>query len=125
MDPGYAIEERDGVMFIRLHRTLTKQEICSIIDAIAELGSPTRRLWHLGSHVRLTPEEMSDIGAYGREKISGPSRVAYVADDDLTVGLTNIQAAYRDVGGFEDRLFRDEESAIAWLNGGNRSSGDD
>ena len=115
MDPGYAIEQRDGVTVIRLERTLSKQEIFSIIDAIAALGSPKRRLWHLGNHVRLTPEDMSDIGAYGREKISGPSRVAYVAGDDVTFGLTNIQAAYRNVGGFEDQLFRDEESAVAWL----------
>ena len=125
MDSGYAIEEQDGVMIIRLNRTLTKEEICSIIDAIAELGDTTRRLWHLGNFVRLTPEEMSDIGVYGREKIRGPSRVAYVADDDLTFGLTNIQAAYRDVGGFEDQLFRDEESAMTWLHGDLQSSGDD
>ena len=115
MNPGYAIEERGDVMVITLTRSLSKAEIFSIIDAIAELGSPTKRLWLLGSHVRLTPEEMSDIGEYGREKIEGPSKVAYVADDDLTFGLTNIQAAYRNVGGFEDQLFRDEESALAWL----------
>ena len=58
---------------------------------------------------------MSEIGNYGRDNIDGPSRVAYVAADDLTFGLTNIQAAYREVGGFEDQLFRDEESAMAWL----------
>ena len=60
---------------------------------------------------------MSEIGNYGRERIEGPSRVAYVAGDDLTFGLTNIQAAYRNVGGFEDQLFRDEASAMARLNG--------
>ncbi len=115
MNPGYEIEERDGVIVITLTRALSKTEICSIIDVIASLDNPTKRLWLLGSHVRLTPEEMSDIGEYGRETIEGPSKVAYVADDDLTFGLTNIQAAYRNVGGFEDQLFRDEASALAWL----------
>ncbi|MDJ0911749.1 MAG: hypothetical protein QNI99_21360 [Woeseiaceae bacterium] len=116
MDAGYSIEERGDVTVISLLRTLTKQEILGIIDVIASLGRREKRLWILGDHVRLTAEEMSEIGNYGREKIEGPSRVAYVAGDDLTFGLTNIQAAYRDVGGFEDQLFRDEASAMAWLN---------
>ncbi len=117
MDPGYSIEDRGDVTLIRLHRTLRKQEILAIIDVIATMGKREKRLWLLGKHLRLTPEEMSEIGDYGREKIRGPSRVAYVADDDVTFGLTNIQAAYRNVGGFEDQLFRDEESALAWLSG--------
>lgn len=125
MDPGYSIEEREGVMVIRLKRSLSKQEIFSVIDVIAESGSPAKRLWYLGNHVRLTPEDMSDIGAYGRDRISGPGRVAYVADDDVTFGLTNIQAAYRNAGGFEDQLFRDEQSALAWLLGDISDSGDD
>lgn len=115
MDPGYSIEERGDVTVIRLRRSLNKQEILAIIDVIATLGPREKRLWLLGNHLRLTPEEMSEIGDYGREKIRGVSRVAYVADDDVTFGLTNIQAAYRNVGGFEDQLFRDEASALAWL----------
>ncbi len=116
MDPGYSIEERGDVTVISLLRSLTKQEILGIIDVIASFGRCEKRLWILGDHVRLTPEDMSEIGNYGREKIEGPGRVAYVAGDDLTFGLTNIQAAYRNVGGFEDQLFRDEVSAMAWLN---------
>lgn len=115
MDPGYSIEELGDVMCIRLHRALSKPEILAIIDTIATMGKREKRLWLLGKHLRLTPDEMSEIGDYGREKIQGASRVAYVADDDVTFGLTNIQAAYRNVGGFQDQLFRDEESALAWL----------
>ncbi len=115
MDPGYSIEERGDVTVIRLLRHLSKPEILGIIDVIASLGRCEKRLWLLGDYVRLSPEEMSEIGDYGREHIEGPSRVGYVASDALTFGLTNIQAAYRSVGGFEDQLFRDEESALTWL----------
>ncbi len=117
MEPGYSIEEQGDVTLIRLRRVLSKQEILAIIDVLATMGKCEKRLWLLGKHLRLTPEEMSEIGDYGREKIQGISRVAYVADDDVTFGLTNIQAAYRKAGGFEDQLFRDEESALAWLSG--------
>ncbi len=122
MDGGYSIEERGDVTVIRLLKALSKQEILGIIDVIASMGRREKRLWLLGDHVRLTAEEMSEIGNYGRDKIEGPSRVAYVASDDLTFGLTNIQAAYRRVGGFEDQLFRDEEAAMTWLGG--ESQGD-
>ncbi len=124
MDPGYSIEERGDVTVIRLRRVLSKQEILAIIDVIATMGTCDKRLWLLGNHLRLTPEEMSEIGDYGREQIQGISRVAYVADDDVTFGLTNIQAAYRTAGGFEDQLFRDEESALAWLNDETYESGE-
>lgn len=115
MDPGYSIEERGDVTVIRLLRLVNLEEILEIIDVIATLSNREKRLWLLGDHVRLTPGEMSEIGNYGRDRIKGFSRVAYVAADDLTFGLTSIQSAYRRAGGFDDQVFRDEESALEWL----------
>ena len=115
MDAGYSIKQRGDVTVICLLRLVNLEEILGIIDVIATLGNREKRLWLLGDYVRLTPEEMSEIGNYGRDRIEGSSRVAYVAADDLTFGLTSIQVAYREARGFEDQIFRDEESALEWL----------
>ena len=42
--------------------------------------------------------------------------MAYVTDNDLAFGLTNIHAVYRDDHDYEYQIFRDEGSAVAWLN---------
>ncbi len=118
MRRGFSIEDRGDVTVIRFLRTVSKQEIFEIIDVIATRGQCNKRLWLLGEYLRLSAEEMAEIGEYGRTTIAGPGRVAYVADDDLTFGLTSIHAAYRKTGGYEDQLFRDEASAMAWLSEG-------
>lgn len=115
---GYSIEERGDVTVVRLHRVMSQIEIFSMIDAVAALGNPRKRLWLLGENLRLSAEEMAQIGAYARSQVIGPARVAYVTDDNVTLGLANIHSVYRDDQGYEYQLFREEAEALAWLNAG-------
>ena len=115
---GYSFSFRDGMLVVELHRALSQREIFRVIEEVAEAGSPGRRLWLLGDHLNLNAGEMAEIGDYARARVTGPARVAYVTDDDATFGLTNIHAVYRSDSGYEYGLFRDEQSAIEWLNAG-------
>ncbi len=110
-----SFEERDGMLVVRILKPLTKQAIFAITDEVARRGCPGRRLWLVGSNLGLTAEEMAEVGEYAKATVRGASKVAYVTDDDLAFGLTNIHAAYRDDHGYEYQIFRDEASAIAWL----------
>ena len=114
-DDGYSVEERGDIIVMRLLRPMTQTEVFSMIDALAALEKPRKRMWLLGENIRLTAEEMLQIGAYARCQVTGPARVAYVTDDDVTLGLTNIHAVYRDDSGYEYQLFRDEAEAMEWL----------
>lgn len=109
-------EDHDGMLVIRILKPLTKQAIFQITDEVARRNCPRKRLWLIGSFLSLTAEEMAEVGEYAKATVTGASRVAYVTDDDLAFGLTNIHAAYRDDHGYEYQIFRDEQSALAWLN---------
>ncbi len=110
-----SFEDRDSMLVIRILKPLTKQAIFRITDEVARRGCPGKRLWLVGSYLSLTAEEMAEVGEYAKATVKGPSRVAYVTDDDLAFGLTNIHAVYRDHHGYEYQIFRDEASAVAWL----------
>ncbi len=115
-DSFCSFEDRDGVLVIRIRKPLTKQAIFRITDEVAARGCPGRRLWLVGSYLSLTSEEMVEVGEYAKATVKGASRVAYVTDDDLAFGLTTIHAAHRDDHGYDYQIFRDEASALAWLN---------
>ena len=115
-DAYCSFEERDGMLVLRILKPLTKQAIFAITDEVARRGCPGKRLWLVGSYLSLTAEEMVEVGEYAKATVKGVSRVAYVTDNDLAFGLTNIHAVHRDEHGYEYQIFRDEESAIAWLN---------
>ena len=111
-----SIEDRDEVLVIRILKPLTKQAIFQITDEVARRGCPGKRLWLVGSFLSLTGQEMVEVGEYAKATVTGESRVAYVTDDDLAFGLTNIHAAHRDNPAYDYQIFRDEASALAWRN---------
>lgn len=111
-----SFEDRDGILVIRILERLTRQAIFQITDEVARRGCPGKRLWLVGSYLSLTAEEMVEVGEYAKATVTGASKVAYVTDDDLAFGLTNIHAAHRDHQAYDYQIFRDEESALAWLN---------
>ncbi len=111
-----SFEDRDGILVIRILEPLTKQAIFKITDEVARRSCPRKRLWLVGSYLSLSAEEMVEVGEYAKATVTSASRVAYVTDDDLAFGLTNIHAAYRENPAYDYQIFRDEASALAWLN---------
>ena len=115
IDTFCSFEDREGVLVIRVLKPLTKQAIFRITDEVAAHGCPSKRLWLVGHYLSLSAEEMVEVGEYAKATVTGVSKVAYVTDDDLAFGLTNIHAAYRDNPAYDYRIFRDEASAMVWL----------
>ena len=111
-----SFEDREGVLVIRVLKPLTRQAIFRITDEVAARGYPSKRMWLVGPYLSLTAEEMVEVGEYAKATITRASRVAYVTDDDLAFGLTNIHAAHRNNQSYDYQIFRDEASAMAWLN---------
>lgn len=115
-DAGYAVEQRDGLMIVRITRELDLTEAIAVVEDFSARDLPEKRLWVFGGYVKLrSPEALRELGNLARLKHQQPGRVAYVVDGDVDFGLTNVLAASRHLGGIEYHIFRDEESALGWL----------
>ena len=113
MDDGYVIEQQENYLIIRLLRVLQYDEVIAMLDRVVACDRCGLRLWHLGTYNQFSPDELTAIGDYARGLRPRPTRVAYVVDNDVSHGLTNIHAVYRDPEDYQ--IFRDEEEALAWL----------
>lgn len=114
---GYSFEQRDELLIVRVQRLLGLQEAIAAIEEFSSRDLPEKRLWVFGGFVKLSnPDVLREVGNLARAKLRQPGRVAYVVEDEVDLGLTNLLAAPRHLSGFEYRIFRDEGEAIAWLN---------
>lgn len=116
-DSWYTVEQRDDLMIVRVERFLDLREAIAVIDEFSSRDLPEKRLWVFGGYVKLSnPDTLRELGELARAKLRQPGRVAYVVEDAVDFGLTNVLAAPRHLSGFEYGIFRDEGEAIAWLN---------
>ncbi len=115
-DAGYAVEQRDDLMIVRIVRALDLEEAIRVVEEFSTRELPEKRLWVFGGYVKLrSPEALRELGNLARTKHQQPGRVAYVVDGEIDFGLTNVLASSRHLGGLEYKIFRDEESALEWL----------
>ncbi len=115
-ESGYSVEQRDGLMIVRITRALDLQEAIAVVEEFSTRDLPEKRLWVFGGYVKLrSPEALRELGNLARLKHQQPGRVAYVVDGDVDFGLTNVLASSRHLSGFDYGIFRDEDSALAWL----------
>lgn len=115
MGKSYSIEIVDGISVTRFSRKPTLSEIISALDDVSAIGEFRRRLWLFCDGADLKTEEIRKIGEYGIEVLPVPSRAAIVAPDDLTYGLARMHEAFREQEGLENKVFRTEQEAMAWL----------
>ena len=113
--PGYEIDCRERYAIIRFLRVMSYEEFCAMIDDVVERGISARCLWLMGEYLRFSPAEMSSIAEYARGRNPNASRFAFVTEDDVSFGMTRLYSAHRDTEGFDQRVFRDEAEAVAWL----------
>ena len=86
-----------------------------MIDEVAKLDDGHRRLWDLTKGFSVTSNDIRQIAEYGKQVWPHPSKVAYVASDDLAFGLLRMFEAYREGDGYQTRIFRTEDEAITWF----------
>ncbi len=119
MDAGYAVEEHDDLLIVRITRPLDLEEAIGVVEEFSTRELPEKRLWVFGGYVKLrSPEALRELGNLARTKHQQPGRVAYVVEGEIDFGLTNVLATSRHMSGFEYRIFCGEESAREWLNNG-------
>mgnify|MGYP006300744487 CR=1 FL=1 len=115
MAKNYSIESADRITIVRFIRKLELEDICKAIDDVAENYLSEFRLWDFSCGSNLSYTEIEQVAEYGKSKFLIPSKVAIIAQDDLTFGSARVHDVYRENGKIEERVFRTEKEAISWL----------
>lgn len=115
MGTHYLIESKDGITTIRFSTSPGLDEICKAIDDVVEKYPSGLRLWDFSNGFNLTDADLKKLGEYGKSKFAIPSKVAVVAPNDLAYGVARVHDVYRENQFLEQRIFRTEQEARAWL----------
>ena len=115
MAPNYRIESQDGITTIRFPTTPELDDIRRAIDDVVENYLSGLRIWDFSNGFSLTDAELKQLAEYGKSKFSIPSKVAVIALNDLAYGVARVHDVYREDGFCDQRIFRTEQEARAWL----------
>jgi len=116
MEKNYTLEIVDDVTVVRFFIKPGPDEIRMSIDEVAAISASGLRLWDLSAGGwDLTTEELEEIADYAKIKFLPPSKVAIVAPEDLSYGLSRIYEAVRKQENLQIDIFRTEQEALAWL----------
>jgi len=115
MSENYSIESKDGVTIVRFFKEPEVIDICDSIDDVAKNYPTALRLTDLSCGVNLSSDEIKLVGEYGKFKFSVPSKLAIVASDDFSFGLSLVFNFHRSDNFLVQRVFRSEEEAMLWL----------
>jgi hypothetical protein len=116
MNKSYNIEIVDDVTVVRFIDKPKPDDIRMSIDEIATISLSGLRLWDLSdSGWDLTSEELGEVADYAKTKLLLPSKIAFVAPEDLSYGLSRVYEAFRAQDGLQIEIFRTEEKALNWL----------
>ena len=115
MGKPYRIESESGITTIRFSTSPTLDEICDAIDDIVENFPSALRVWDFSNGFDLTDAQLQKLAEYGKAKFLMPSKVAVIAPHDLAYGLARVHDVYREDGFLEQKIFRTEPQARAWL----------
>ena len=116
MDKIYSLETKDGITSIRFSKTPEMTDLVVIIDYLSENNLYERRLWDLNPcGLNLNINQLQEIALYGKSKFRKPSKLAIVASDDLTYGLSRVFEVHREEELVKTKVFRAEQEARTWL----------
>lgn len=118
MTMAYTITHNEGITKIKFLVKPSFGQTKSIIDEIVEKYPYEKRLWDLSEvDFDFTITEIRMIAEYGKVKFTKPNKLAIYAVKDLAFGEMRQFEVYREEENkVTPRVFRDEQSAIEWLN---------
>lgn len=118
MSKTHTITIEDGITRIKFLAKPTFDQVKLIIDEIAENYPYEKRLWDLSAiKFDFTTIEIRMISEYGKRIFTKPNKLAIYVTDDLAYGEMRQFEVYREEENkLLPKVFRDEQTAIMWLN---------
>ena len=112
-------DEETGIAFMEVYGESTLPELVEAVAALSPAGRyvSRRRLWDLRKMiVSVTPDELELLArAAVTRDTGGRARVAIVAEEELTLRLSNLFEAHRSTIDVSVKPFRSYGDALAWL----------
>lgn len=92
------------------------EALSKVIGEIAAFPDSRKELW-IATNIKLdlSSAELIGLADLAKKMPHRPEKVAIVANDDLTFGLARIYTGHRETQDNELNVFRDEASALDWL----------
>lgn len=117
MSKNYKIEYLNGITRVEFLTKPTFEDGIAAIDDISENYPYEKRLWDLSkTEFDFTLQEIIGIAAHCKSKFTKPSKIAYIASDELTYGEMREMMVYREADPLaEVYVFRTEKEALDWL----------
>lgn len=117
MTKNYTITQFDDITEIRYNSPPKAQDLMDATLEHAAIGVSRKRLWDMSCGYDVSTDELQRLAATGRAiEMPDKSKVAILAPDDLSFGITRIYSVFRKDPRSKHQVFRDRDEAIAWLN---------
>jgi len=117
----FELESIDGIALGIARGPLSLREIKQAAEDMWERasGDEIRMLWDLReARFNLDTNEIRDLSGFVKRLVGTVGlRTAFLVARDLEFGLLRMFEAFREAEGAENSVFRDQDSAVAWLNG--------
>ena len=117
MSKNYKIEFLNGITRVEFLTKPTFEDGVAAVDEVVKNYPYEKRLWDLSkTKFDFTLQEVIGIAAYSKSKFIKPSKVAFIASDELTYGEMRELMVYReDDPRAEVYVFKTEQEALDWL----------
>jgi hypothetical protein len=116
LSKNHSIECKDEITTVRFFMEPGLDDMCNAVYDVAENYPNELRLWDLSCGINLSNIEIEQLSKYAKSKFLTPAKIAVVASGDLAFGLARVHDFYREQEIIEQRVFRTEQKARAWLN---------
>ena len=106
----------NGFYKVEIEGAGSARDLARIISEVALFPDSVHELW-ITRNLKLDASnvELVALADLAKELPHRPEKVAIVASDDLMYGLGRIYAGHRESDEHQLNVFRDEESALQWL----------
>ena len=117
MNKIFTIIQHDDITEVKYSSPPGLQDLLDATFEHANSEVKQKRLWDMSCGYNVSIEDLQQIAQAGR-KIDMPehSKVAIVAPDDLSFGLTRVYSVHRKDPRSKHQVFRNREDALNWLN---------
>ena len=115
MSNKYRIDLIEGIVVIRFNDMPGAKDVIDAIKEVTKLENNKLRLWDIRKGFMLSSDELRNIAFVAKSMNFQPSRIAVLAQNDVSFGLARMAEVFRQQDNQEYRVFRTEQKAIEWL----------
>ena len=118
-DASYVISRENGIVRIDFRRSPNREEVLNLAEELNAIEDASLRLYVIvDANILLSTAEVKEGAEYAKSLDRQPDRIAVVAPNDISHGISRLFKVFRESPETELQVFRTLEEARAWLGAG-------